>query len=188
MWFVLLYYHIFFYSQVDHGFDTVYADDDNSDSDRVPGTDPEEESTDGGIHQLSICQLEPGGKDMMQSCYDSDVQSEKSDNNSIASVYADDDNSDPDYVPGTDPHREKSTYGDIDQLTSVCQLEPSGKDIMMQSCYDSDVQSEISEIIPNMNVTVQQPCTSGNLRNIRVLKHNNIGKKRKWDKKHSCSY
>ena len=124
---------------------------------------------------------------MMQSCYDSDVQSEKSDNNSIASVYADDDNSDPDYVPDTDPHREKSTYGDIDQLTSVCQLEPSGKD-MMQSCYDSDVQSEVSEIIPNMNVTVQQPCTSGNLRNVRVLKHNNIGKKRKWDKKHSCLY
>ena len=39
-----------------------------------------------------------------------------------------------------------------------------------------------------MNVTVQQPCTSGNLRNVRVLKHNNIGKKRKWDKKHSCLY
>ena len=109
MWFVLLYYHIFFYSQVDHGFDTVYADDDNSDSDRVPGTDPEEESTDGGIHQLSICQLEPGGKDMMQ------------------------------------------------------------------CCYNSDAQSEVSEIIPNMNVTVQQPCTSGNLWNITVLKQINSG-------------
>ena len=39
-----------------------------------------------------------------------------------------------------------------------------------------------------MNVSVQEPCTSGNLGNITVMKHNNIGKKRKWDKKHSCLY
>ena len=156
----------FFYLQVDHG--SEKTDKNNSGSNYVPDNyhDPQEESTDGGIVQLpAVC------------------QSESSYNNSIDYDYADDDNSDPDYVPDSDPQEESD--GDIFKLPSVCQLEPGGKN-MMQRCYDSDAQSEVSEIIPN--VTVQQPCTSGNLGNITVLKHNNIGKKRKWDKKHSCLY
>ena len=48
---------------------------------------------------------------------------------------------------------------------------------MMQCCYNSDAQSEVSEIIPNMNVTVQQPCTSGN-----ISFETTILEKKKWDK------
>ena len=162
--------------QVDHG--SEKTDKNNSGSNYVPDNyhDPQEESTDGGIVQLpAVCQSE--------SSDNSSIDFNYADNNSIDYDYADDDNSDPDYVPDSDPQEESD--GDIFKLPSVCQLEPGGKN-MMQRCYDSDAQSEVSEIIPN--VTVQQPCTSGNLGNITVLKHNNIGKKRKWDKKHSCLY